>query len=100
MTADPRQMQPGVIVRVKINHNTVYASKRLQRAEALAVAEYLRGVLRANQGFVPLTKFPSADLEELSIRASLVMAVEVRCVNADGSLVGARETPPAPEPTS
>lgn len=82
---------PGVIVRIRLSQNVMYSSKRLPLAEAHETAEYVRGVLRANQGFVrlPKDKFPPADLDELSIRTASVLAVEVRCVNADGSLIPA-----------
>jgi hypothetical protein len=91
MTAAPAPAAapaPGVVVRIKVDR-WIYASKRMPLAEATALANDVKRLLRGFTGLVDLPDFPceSPHLDSLAIWADKVCAVEVRCVNGDGQRV-------------
>lgn len=89
----PAQVQPGMVVRIRMGGSFAYTSRRLTREEAKTVGRYVRQTLRAARSpgvaaqLVDLDEFPADALEELAVYADKVTAVEVRCVNGDGHLV-------------
>lgn len=85
-TGTPASVGPGIVVRIRMSGGHSYTSKRMTRDAAASVAEGIKETFRRFTGLVDLPQFPDDTLEELSLVADQVQAVELRCVNGDGAL--------------
>jgi hypothetical protein len=85
VTGTPADVGPGVVVRVRLGGGLGYASPRMSLPEAIQTAARFRSLVNdARRQRVAFVEFVAEGIEDLSLIAEEIKAVEVRRVPLDG----------------